>query len=84
MLRKIRYTQIGVTLGSILALVLCGAGSAQNFNPVYLIIWVLLANLAFSRLKCVRCGKGLATAPPFFSRGFGLHTCAHCGEKQPP
>ena len=83
MLRRIRYTQTGVVVGGVLALAL-SAGSTQGFNPVYLIVWLVIANLAYMRLKCVRCGTGLSTMPPFWHRAFGLHTCAHCGEKQPP
>ena len=84
MLRRIRYTQIGIITSGILALILSKAGSTNGINPIYLLVWVILSNLAVMRLKCVRCGKGLSTMPPFFRRAFGLHTCAHCGEKQPP
>jgi hypothetical protein len=84
MLRRIRYTQFGVIAGGILALILSGAGGTHGVNPIFLFIWVVVGNIAIMRLKCVRCGKRLATMPPFFCRGFGLHTCAHCGEKQPP
>jgi hypothetical protein len=84
MLRRIRYTQIGVVTGGVVALILSAVGSGQGVNPIYLLIWLVLGNLALMRLKCVRCGKSLSTLPPFMHRAFGLHTCAHCGEKQPP
>ncbi|MGV3658659.1 MAG: hypothetical protein ACO1TE_00695 [Prosthecobacter sp.] len=48
------------------------------------LVWMVVGNLILMRLKCVRCGKMLITVPPMFYRFFGLHTCAHCGKKQPP
>jgi hypothetical protein len=84
MLRRIRYTQIGIVAGGLLALALTNVGSSLGTNPVWLFIWMALANLAYMRLKCVLCGERLALTPNYFSRGFRIHTCAHCGEKQPP
>jgi hypothetical protein len=84
MLRRISYTQIGIFAGGALALALTAAGSEKWINPIYMCVWCLAANFALFRLKCVRCGKRLAIVPPFFARGFGLDTCLHCGEQQPP
>ncbi len=83
MLRRIRQTQIGVAVGAVLAVWLCDDGTPA-VNPLYPIIWAVFTYVAFMNLKCVHCGKGLLTTPPFGSRVFGLHTCAHCGQKQPP
>jgi hypothetical protein len=83
MLRRIKYTHISVAVSCVLALYL-SAGSTQGINAFYMLIWMIGSNFAYSRLKCVRCGKRLITMPPFWIRTFGLHTCAHCGKKQPP
>jgi hypothetical protein len=89
MQRRIRRTQVGVMVGGILALVLGAMTSGIGLGPlglapVALIMWLVVSIFAYMRLKCVRCGQRLCTMPPLFCRAWGLHTCAHCGEKQPP
>lgn len=55
------------------------ATSDTVFFVPMIILWVVSANLAYSKLRCVKCGKKLMTTRSGFVRGTGINKCDHCG-----